>query len=1058
MTYPSTVSAGTPLRFYGGTFLLLLLAAIGGLISINAAESGAKPTESLGSVTGRVQNGERRQYLNNARVTVRGTALTTFTDDTGAYFLPRVRAGEVIVEVFYTGLQSQNAVVLVNEGEDTRLDFVLTGETALSPGEVRLESLTVTAQRDTDASSIAINEQRFSPNIKLVVSADSLGDVTDGNVGELLKFLPGVSAEYDQADDTSTVSSISIRGFASNMVAVSTDGAQMANISGASGGNRTFYFNQASINNVSRIEVFKVPTPADAANSMAGSVNMVSKSAFERDRAQLRYTLDVSATSLDFGLGQSRNRNGERVFKTLPGLTFDYTLPVSDRFGIVVTGASTHRYSKLQERRLNYNTGGTATGASRARPFLQSFDVVDNPRIIDRNSLGVKADFRVSRHSILTLGAQGSHYQISKFPTRLLLDAGANANPTVAGGGGFSYGETETRGATGRGNVAHSNADATDRIIDSGAGNVGYRFDNGDWRITSNGSYSLSKGGNRDVSEGHFAQLGMALRSPVRVALLDVGSHGPGRIQVTDNSNTPINVYDISNYRLNTAGSTPRQAEDTFTAGNVNVRKQIHGFRLPASLQVGGAWQLQTRDIRRESSTWTYNGMNGDFSPAPFMSVLDPGRTDVVNLEALPHISSTKAWAAFQANPALFTQTPAQAVTARSNAIRASQYIEEAVTAFHLQGEIKFFNGRLNTLGGVRFEEVAADGVGPLFEPGAAFLRDPDGTFARDSQGRRLRKPEAGSAGSIEELRLTLKERAAEGHRKYSGFYPSLHLNYELKEGFLVRLAYARTYGRPDFTEIIPNVEIDEEDNENVAQDPSIVPGQVTVKNPSLRPWHANNYDLSLEYYTRRGGLLSVGFFHKEISDFFATGTRIMTLADTAELGLDPGYVGWRASTNYNGGDARVTGAEFNLRQSLSPFGEWGRNFHVFANGTKLRLNGNQDASFAGFVPELLNGGLSFGGKVFSAMVRANYRGKQKGTRYPSFGADAFQYDGAIRTVDVSAEMRVSRTLSVFCHVQNLFDAENIRLREGSETPEYATVARIMNTGATVRVGVKGSF
>jgi hypothetical protein len=63
---------------------------------------------------------------------------------------------------------------------------------------VKLDAFVVATGRETDGAAIAINEQRFAPNIKNVVSADALGDVMDGNVGEFLKFMPGITAEYDR--------------------------------------------------------------------------------------------------------------------------------------------------------------------------------------------------------------------------------------------------------------------------------------------------------------------------------------------------------------------------------------------------------------------------------------------------------------------------------------------------------------------------------------------------------------------------------------------------------------------------------------------------------------------------------------------------------------------------------------------------------------------------------------------------------------------------------------------------------------------------------------------
>ena len=51
---------------------------------------------ATGAITGRVQNEATGQYLNNARVTVKGTDLAVFTDDTGSFRLPQVPAGPVV--------------------------------------------------------------------------------------------------------------------------------------------------------------------------------------------------------------------------------------------------------------------------------------------------------------------------------------------------------------------------------------------------------------------------------------------------------------------------------------------------------------------------------------------------------------------------------------------------------------------------------------------------------------------------------------------------------------------------------------------------------------------------------------------------------------------------------------------------------------------------------------------------------------------------------------------------------------------------------------------------
>jgi TonB-dependent receptor len=472
---------------------------------------------------------------------------------------------------------------------------------------------------------------------------------------------------------------------------------------------------------------------------------------------------------------------------------------------------------------------------------------------------------------------------------------------------------------------------------------------------------------------------------------------------------------------------------------------------------MGGRSKTQTRDVRRQNMTWNYNGLNGSFSPAPYVSPVY--RNDATGPKSdgasTPQISPKLVWEAFQANPALFAQTPAQIVAAQTFAIRNSERVEENVSALYGQAEVKLFRGRTQLLGGVRYEKTETAGRGALSDPSAEFLRNADGTFARNAAGARIRKPEAGAAGSLESLRLTLKERAARASRSYDGFYPSLHLNHNVTENLVLRLAYAKTYGRPDFTDIIPNTDVAEDDN---PADPTTTTGRITVRNTGLKPWHADNYDLSLEYYTRTGGLISVGAFQKNITDFFGDSVKILTGADAAELDLDPRYVGWTVSTTFNSGDARVTGVEMNFKHSFEQMGGWPRYFSVFANGTKLRLEGHQLASFSEFIPESVNWGFSFKKNPAIFMAKWNYRGDQVGTAQPTLGPDAFLSERKRVTLDLNLIVLLNKRLSLFTNVQNAFNAPQLTMASGSQTPHYASRRLTATSGTIVILGVKGNF
>jgi iron complex outermembrane recepter protein len=197
----------------------------------------------------------------------------------------------------------------------------------------------------------------------------------------------------------------------------------------------------------------------------------------------------------------------------------------------------------------------------------------------------------------------------------------------------------------------------------------------------------------------------------------------------------------------------------------------------------------------------------------------------------MPWFSSYKVWDAYQANPALFSKAPAQLVAEESFRITNSELLKESVSAAYLQSEAGLLANWLKVLTGLRFEKTTTEVLGPAVDPAAVWVRTASGDFARTAAGARIRRPEAGAVGSMEELRVTRFERSARADRTYHGYYPSLHLTYHIKENLLARAAYAKTYGRPDFTNIIPNSTFDEEDLDNATADPTAIRGRINIRN-----------------------------------------------------------------------------------------------------------------------------------------------------------------------------------------------------------------------------------
>ena len=198
-----------------------LLTFLTGWLYATTVAVGAQTT---GTIEGRVENAAAGTYLGNARLTIAG-GLETFTDAFGNYRFPAVPVGEANVGVFYTGFPTQEKLVRVVAGQVVTQNFSLSALGKSDPdATVKLDAFVVAAGREISAAGLAVNEQRYTQSIKTVVSSDTFGDTADGNVGEFVKFLPGVSLGYTGGQ----ASAISLGGVPADFTPITIDGNRLA--------------------------------------------------------------------------------------------------------------------------------------------------------------------------------------------------------------------------------------------------------------------------------------------------------------------------------------------------------------------------------------------------------------------------------------------------------------------------------------------------------------------------------------------------------------------------------------------------------------------------------------------------------------------------------------------------------------------------------------------------------------------------------------------------------------------------------------------------------------
>src|SRR2546423_1420032 len=104
------------------TLTLISLLRVATLLGLLAWSPARGQVAATGSIEGRVYDSSRGGYLQNARITVEGTTLETFTDDGGYFVLGNVPAGTAKLRVFFTGLLAVSESVQVTAGRPTVKD------------------------------------------------------------------------------------------------------------------------------------------------------------------------------------------------------------------------------------------------------------------------------------------------------------------------------------------------------------------------------------------------------------------------------------------------------------------------------------------------------------------------------------------------------------------------------------------------------------------------------------------------------------------------------------------------------------------------------------------------------------------------------------------------------------------------------------------------------------------------------------------------------------------------------------------------------------------------
>lgn len=209
-----------------------------------------------------------------------------------------------------------------------------------------LADVVVTGTRLQAREEIA-NRQRSATLID-TLSQDDTGDLADQSMAEALRRIPGVSTLYDEDEG----SLVTIRGVQPDWNHVTLDGLALASVGTGGGGRRQIDLALIPSSTARKSEVFKTFTPDMDAGAVGGILNIVQRSAYDRNRRLL--LVDVYANNFTYNRVPGENSMGGAKDSPWGGgfnLTYADRFGAREQFGLTLTA----RFQRKQRDQTNIN-------------------------------------------------------------------------------------------------------------------------------------------------------------------------------------------------------------------------------------------------------------------------------------------------------------------------------------------------------------------------------------------------------------------------------------------------------------------------------------------------------------------------------------------------------------------------------------------------------------------------------------------------------------------------------------------------------------------------------
>lgn len=620
--------------------------------SAAAALSLSAGVAAAGELAGKVVDGTTGRPLPNATVRIPTLNRTVTSDRSGAYRINDVPAGSYSLEVEYVGFEKTAANVTVTESGAAEQNFALTG--------FGTQEITVTGYRLAQAT--ALQDKKSANKIKESITADDAGKLPDKNAAETLARVPGVAVTTDQGEGRY----VTIRGIDPSLSNVTIDN-QI--IGSPEGDTRRVALDTVPADLLAKLEVIKSVTPDMDGNSIGGTINILTPSAFDDpDGRFLSGTAEVGYYDL----------NGKSPYSG--GLAFGQTFGAEKQWGIVLSASySDRKYSS--ENLQGGDPWVDPLDEDEPSGLLVPDEFVLRDYEIRRVRKGFVAnlEFRPNDDVKLYFRNLYNRYEDTELQPEFVLDyRNGDLEDVTATSGTFTEGEAQR---------VNSRRFEIQSIQTS---SLGGEFTVGDWIFDLSGTYGKTEQDTPYDIEYTFElddEIPMSYDTSRRFFRVTPGPE----------------AYDADLFEFEEANVGGQLIEEELTVLQFDVQRAFTVGDTSGSFKVGA--KLIDRDQESDQDMNTYDGFDGDYL---LSQVSQPGRSGFYSSEGGynfgPRVNFDAANNFFRANRADFELNDADTI---ANSYGVDYTVKEKVTAAYAMATVDV--GRATFVGGVRVEKTESD-------------------------------------------------------------------------------------------------------------------------------------------------------------------------------------------------------------------------------------------------------------------------------------------------------------------------------------------------------------